>query len=202
MAAYMKTDAPFLGVSGPGRKEVLRELKQAVRPGSAAEVLDLAERLWALPHREERYLALAVAAAWPKHVTLDGLPTYERWIREGAWWDTVDEIAGHLVGPLWIRHPDAIGPVMDRWIDDEDLWIRRVAILGQNRRRGATDTERLHRYCLARAHEKEFFIRKAIGWALREHAKTDPDGVRAFTEAHRDRWAGLTWREARKHLDP
>ena len=91
-------------------------------------------------------------------------------------------------------------PKLDRWIDDRNLWIRRTAILSQLKHKGGTDRDQLFGYCLRRAGEKEFFIRKAIGWALREYAKTEPDAVRAFALEHREQLSGLSFREATKHL--
>jgi 3-methyladenine DNA glycosylase AlkD len=90
--------------------------------------------------------------------------------------------------------------VVDVLIDDPDMWLRRTAILSQNRSRDATDALRLFDYCLRRAHEREFFIRKAIGWALRDYAKTNPDAVRRFLDEHRSELSPLSIREASKHL--
>ena len=90
--------------------------------------------------------------------------------------------------------------VLNRWIDGEDMWLRRSAILCQNRHKERTDQEMLFDFCLRRAHEKEFFIRKAIGWALREYARTRPEEVRAFLLEHGDKLSGLSRREAAKHL--
>lgn len=199
MAAYMKTDTPFYGVQKNDRVPIARGLKQfALDDRDAYEAAVLA--LWQLPHREEKYLAIALARMHPRFITLDALPLYERMIREGAWWDLVDDIAAHLVGAAVFRDRARGLAIMDRWIDDPDLWIRRTAILCQLRHNPEADAARLFRYCAARAHEREFFIRKAIGWALRQYAYHDPAAVRAFLAEHKPNLSGLSYREAAKHL--
>lgn len=119
---------------------------------------------------------------------------------EGAWWDLVDDVAANLVGALLLGHRAAMRPVMEAWVDDDDMWRRRTAILSQLRHRDQTDAEMLFDFCRRRAHETEFFIRKAIGWALREYSKTDPGAVAAFLRRHGDELSGLSRREAAKHL--
>lgn len=200
MQAYMKTEMPFLGVQKAGRAPVLRAARKRFAPVDRDQWRAQVAALWALPHREEKYLALAWARAYKTFAVADELPFLEGLIREGAWWDFVDEIASHLVGEAWLRQRERVGPVMDRWITDEDVWIRRTAILGQLRHKEKTDTDRLLGYCEARAHEQSFWIRKAIGWSLRQHARTDPDLVVAFLERMGDRLSGLSRREAGKHL--
>lgn len=116
-----------------------------------------------------------------------------------SWWDTVDLLAAHVVGTLVAADP-RLGADMDVWIADEDLWVARTALLHQLRYKERTDTDRLFAHCLRRSAHPDFFIRKAIGWALREYAKTDPAAVRAFVTRERDRLAPLTVREALKNI--
>jgi 3-methyladenine DNA glycosylase AlkD len=200
MAAYMKTSMPFLGVQATPRRGLVREVKRGFPIADRADYEAAVTELWALPHREGKYMAVAVAQLAPAHIAPASLPLYERMIREGAWWDFVDEIAQHLVGAVVLKHPRAAWPVMDAWIDDADMWIRRTAILCQNRHERRTDADRLFRYCLARAAEPEFFIRKAIGWALRQYSYTEPDAVRDFLRRHGASLSGLSVREASKVL--
>ncbi len=200
MAAYMKTDMPCYGVKKPQRMPVFEAMVEAFPVTSAAEYEAAVRALWRQPHREEKYFAISLARHHERFIELPRLDLYRRLIVEGAWWDFVDEIAAHLVGHLFARHPGEVGQVLDRWIDDEDLWLRRTAILAQLRHGADTDATRLFDYCLRRAHEREFFIRKAIGWALREYAKSDPDAVRRFVGAHEDQLSGLSRREALKHI--
>lgn len=194
MAKYMKTDMPFYGVQKPARRPIWKALVKQYPPADrdAYEANVLA--LWALPHREEKYAAIHYARAFPDHCTLASLPLYERMIREGAWWDLVDGIAPYLVGAL-LPHVD-----LRAWARDDDLWIRRSALIAQLNKKEDTDADLLFELCLARAHETEFFIRKAIGWALRQYARTDADAVRAFLAEHGEALSGLSRREASKHL--
>ncbi len=200
MAAYMKTEMPFLGVKKPARERVMREVKTRFTPRDRRELEAGVRALWGLPHREEKYLALAYARRFHRLLNVASLPLVEDLIREGAWWDFVDDAASNLLGSLWRRFPDDIAPVMDRWIEDDDLWIRRSAIIGQLKSKEATDADRLFGYCRLRMHEREFFIRKAIGWALRQHGYTAPDDVIAFLLAHRQELSGLSFREGAKGL--
>lgn len=196
MAAYMKTEQPFYGVPKPERQRIERDLQRRfpIHTQEAYETAILG--LWSGERREEQYLATAVARQNPAFVGLASLPLYERMIREGAWWDLVDDVATRLVGGIWMACRAELNPVMDTWIQDRVLWIRRSALIAQNRHKGATDEERLFRYCLRCADENAFFIRKAIGWALREYSYTAPERVAAFADSHRDVLSGLSYREA------
>jgi len=200
MQAYMKTEMPFYGVQKPGRVSILRHLRKTFAPASRMEYEALAVALWELPHREEKYLAQGVATAFKQHIVPKSLPLYTRFIVEGAWWDFVDDAATHMVRELVINNPEATWPVVDHWNDDADMWLRRGSIICQVGAKEHTDTVRLFRNCERRMHEEEFFIRKAIGWALREYAKTDGQAVADFTTRHRDALSGLSYREATKHI--
>ncbi len=200
MAAYMKTDQPFYGVQKPGRTEVFNEVIERFPPADRAEYRTAVLALWARPHREEQYMALGYARAFPRYVTLSSVPLYRRLIVSGAWWDFVDETAVNLVGRVLASQRDRMTPKVRAWIDDDDLWLRRTSIIAQLKHKEDTDESLLFDACAARMHETEFFIRKAIGWALREYAKTDPDAVRAFVTANRDQLSTLSYREATKHL--
>lgn len=200
MQAYLKTEMPFYGVQKPGRTRILRQLKKEYPPASREEYERLVVALWELPHREEKYLAQGVATAFKEYLVPDSLALYRRMITEGAWWDLVDEAATHMIRPLVINYPEEIWPEVDQWIHDDVMWLRRAAIICQVGAKDHTDSERLFSFCEARAHETEFFIRKAIGWALREYAKTDPEAVAEFVESHRSELSGLSFREATKHI--
>ena len=200
MAAYMKTEDPFYGVQKPARAEIYREMKRRYPITDAADYRSAILELWDLPHREEKYLALAIVTGHPQFITFEQLDLYRRLIVDGAWWDFVDEIAARAVGTVWRSERTVTTPVMEEWIDDDDMWVRRTAIIGQLKHKDETDADRLFEFCLRRSHETEFFIRKAIGWALREYAKTDPRAVKSFTSRHREQLSALSYREATKHL--
>lgn len=201
MQRYMKTTMPFYGVQATPRKDVLRAVKTAYRPTDIEQYGAVVDTLWALPHREEKYLALDYATAYKKFV-IDraNLPRFERMVREGGWWDFVDLIAARLIGRMWAAHRAALNPVIDAYVADEDMWIRRTSLLAHLGHKQDTDEERLYATILQLAPEKEFFIRKAIGWVLREYSKTRPERVRAFVDKNASSLSGLSLREARKYL--
>ncbi len=200
MARYMKTEMPFYGVQKPARTPVLRELTRRWRPTTRAEYTDLVLGLWSLPHREEKYLALGVARSHDRFVTKTSVPLYRHLMVEGAWWDLVDEVATKLSGRVMLRQRALMTPTILGWIESRNLWLRRAALLAQIGHRDATDEGLLFHCCLARAHETEFFIRKAIGWALRDYARTAPEAVVDFVGANEAALSGLSKREAMKNL--
>lgn len=200
MAQYMKTTMPFYGVRATERRKIIKTLIEKYPLKTQEEYLQTITVLWDLPHREEKYIAIDIARAYPWYVNSNTLFLFEKMIRKGAWWDLVDDIAVHLVGAVISKHPNTMPAILDSWIQDQNMWIRRTAIICQNKLRGATDQKRLFDFCLKRAHEKDFFIRKAIGWALREYAKTSPDVVKLFLQQHKDSFSPLSYQQATKWL--
>ena len=200
MQAYMKTEMPFYGVQKAGRTAIMRSLVKQFVPEDDLQYEALVVALWELPHREERYLALSVARRFTEYIRPPRLPLYQRLIVEGAWWDLVDEVATKLIRSLVVEYPDETWPVVDGWSDGQDLWLRRTAIICQIGAKGSTDVGRLFRFCRSNLEDPDFFIRKAIGWALREYAKTDPEAVAEFVSTHREDFSGLSFREATKHI--
>lgn len=201
MAAYMKTDMPFYGIKSPDRKPVTRRVRDLLRPQSDDEYDHLVRAFWQLPHREEKYLAMGLASDFRPFMKSRHLGLYRKLIVEGAWWDFVDHVAGKCVGTALLRERAVVAPVLERWVGGDDMWLRRSALLAHLGHKSATDVDTLFDHCLRLAPEQEFFIRKAIGWVLREYAKTDPEVVRAFVIANREGLSGLSIREATKHLD-
>ena len=200
MQAYMKDKQPYYGVKRPLRRQIEKELYARFPPADADAWQSTILALWDLPHREERYIAIEYALRFKTFHTPDALDLGFRLVQEGAWWDLVDAVAINFVGAIHRRHREAVQPRIASQIDSEDMWLRRTAILSQLKHRTETDEALLFRLCLERAHETEFFIRKAIGWALREYGKTAPERVKAYVTEHREAWSGLTWREATRRL--
>jgi 3-methyladenine DNA glycosylase AlkD len=200
MARYLKTSQPCHGVRRPEVRRIARGMKRLWEPTTRAEYGALVEALWALPHREERYLAIDTARLHARFIEPRSVPLYRRMITEGAWWDLVDEIASKLVGGALLTHRSELTPTIRSWIGDTDLWIRRSAIICQIGHRADTDTELLYEACLRCADDPDFFIRKAIGWALRAHTRVDPDGVAAFVSDRETSLSPLSRREALKHV--
>ena len=199
--AYMKSTMPFLGVRVPAVRALARRLgRETTDP---AVLRDAALALWRrATHREERYAATALMSLRPLRGRLDMLDVHEEMIRTGAWWDHSDEVAHRLAETL-DAHPVETGALLRRWMRDDDLWIRRVSIIGQLGRKDDVDFALLTEAIEANVGDApgagEFFIRKAIGWALRDAARTAPDRVRAFVDAHPE-LSPLSRREALKHL--
>ena len=202
MAAYMKHRSPFYGVPKPGRTAIYKTLVAEFPVRTAAGYEELISVLWAEPEREPKYLALGVARRWEEFHVLAHLPLFTTMIVEGAWWDLVDDIAATMVGATLRSDPPAVWKFIDPMIESDDMWLRRTAIICQLKSKTDTDEERLFDFCERSAHETEFFIRKAIGWSLREYAKTDPDSVAEFVISRREQLSGLSIREATKHIGP
>ncbi|MCC0099393.1 DNA alkylation repair protein [Streptomyces flavotricini] len=199
MAGYMKDVAPFLGIRTPLRRELSRAVTGQSAEPAEADVAALVLRCWELPEREYHYFAVDYLRRHVRVCSSGFLPVLRQLIVTVPWWDTVDLLAAHAAGPL-VAADQRLTAVMDEWIGDEDLWLARTALLHQLRYKSATDTGRLFAYCRRQSGHPDFFIRKAIGWALREYAKTDPDKVRAFVTTERDRLSPLSVREALKNL--
>jgi 3-methyladenine DNA glycosylase AlkD len=201
MQAYMKSAMPFRGVPKPARTRLLRALLAEHPLSGAEELREVAEALWgAAEYREERYLALGIVDRHARWVGPDWVTgVFRGWIVTGAWWDFTDEIASRRIGPLLRAHRDTLTPVLRGWITEPDRWLRRTSIICQLGARADVDLDLLRDAIEANLDDPDFFLRKAIGWALRQHARADPGWVRAFVEEH-PQMAGLSRREALKHL--
>ena len=207
MQAYLKSALPLRGASAPA-------LRKAVRPVLDRHVLpdrpsweSAVRRLWdEAAYREEWYAAIALTGhrRYRTHQDPAALDLYRHLVETGAWWDVVDVLAGNRVGPILRADPVTVTPVMRAWAHDDHLWVRRTAILSQLGSKSATDTALLRDVLEANlagsSHGHEFFVRKAVGWALRQYARTDPGWVRAFVDEHAADLSGLSRREALKHL--
>jgi 3-methyladenine DNA glycosylase AlkD len=199
MRAYMRDQFPYLGIVTPQRRALSRQVLAGLpRPGEE-DLRTGALACWALAEREYQYFACDWLAGNAAACSAGFLTTTRTLVATKSWWDTVDVLASRVVGPIVAGHPEAAA-TMDEWLRDEDMWLARTAILHQLTYAGRTDADRLFRYCLARAGHRDFFVRKAIGWSLRQYAKTDPDAVRAFVRAHEDTLSPLSVREALKNI--
>ncbi|QOC29568.1 DNA alkylation repair protein [Microbacterium hominis] len=194
--AYMKSAMPFLGVRVPAARRLAHARARGIRDGVVLQ--ETALTLWdGAQFREERYAALALLALRPVKGDLAIVPMIAHMVRTGQWWDITDELA-HRVADLLDAHPAEATPLVRAWSVDDDLWMRRLAIIAQLGRRDRLDLDLLTDVIEQNADDPEFFIRKAIGWALRDAARTRPDEVRAFVAAHR--LSPLSAREALKNL--
>lgn len=199
MAAYLKNRFPFLGVKTPARRAASKPLLNAAKAWTANELLDVADALMYEAEREFAQVAVDLVRANVKTLRSEDLGRLRRLIKTKSWWDTVDALAVHGVGVV-VKADRELQTDMDEWIEHADIWVARTAILHQLLWKSDTDAKRLFHYCDLRAADREFFIRKALGWALRQFARTDPDAVRSYVERNEERLSGLTKREALKHL--
>jgi len=200
MKAYMRDQFEFLGIPSPVRVALGRDALVGTGKPTEADLVAVSRSMWTKPEREFQYFAAWYLRRHQQVLTADFMDTARHLITTAPWWDTIDELAQNVVGPL-VRRDRTLVATMDAWIEDDDLWLARTAILHQNRWKTDTDAERLFRYCARRAGDTEFFIRKAIGWALREYTRVDPDAVRRFVREHDAELSGLSKREALKWLD-
>jgi 3-methyladenine DNA glycosylase AlkD len=198
--AYLKSDLAFFGVEMPRLRATVLALARAAAPDRAA-VLATVEALWARPVFELRAAAVELLIRYVKLLGPADVPLLERLLRESRTWALVDAIATAVMGVLVVAHP-ALAATLDRWSTDDDFWVRRAAMLALlvPLRKGGGDFDRFGRYADAMLEEREFFIRKAIGWVLREVSKQRPELVYAWLLPRATRAAGLTVREATKYL--
>ncbi|MET3921736.1 DNA alkylation repair protein [Arthrobacter sp. UYEF20] len=198
--AYMKSEMPSLGVRVPEVRRIVKAAATELPPGPLGELKSTVLELWrGASWREERYAAIDLTGLRLAAGELSMLPVYEEIIRSGAWWDLVDGVS-HRLCALLQAHREDLTPVLRRWSTDEDFWIRRASITAQLGAKAATDTALLRDVIEANLADREFFIRKAIGWALRDYSATEPDWVRAFVKRHRTELSPLSRKEALRKL--
>lgn len=192
MRAYMRNQFDFLGLDSSLRRRLARPFSKALPPDELQAAI---ARLWELPEREFQYCAMELAEKSRKLWVPEQLALWRWMIEQKSWWDTVDFLASHLVG----EHLRRFGGDLDSWVETENVWLQRTAILYQLNYGHSVDKERLFRTIDRLADSSEFFIRKAIGWALRQLARHFPQEVRQYVGS-RPNLSGLSRREALKHL--
>jgi 3-methyladenine DNA glycosylase AlkD len=206
---YLRSELNFHGVKVPQIKAILKTWLKTQPPLTSGDLGELAGALWASDWHEERSLAVFLLEERPRLLMLDHLPLIETMMREVNTWAHLDEIAIHVVGVLLERHSDEMRPHLLRWAVDANFWVRRVPVLAQNAqfRKGGGDFPLFEQIAApmldegkAWSKDERFFIRKAIGWALREMCKHHPEWVVDFVGRHGARMSGLTLREATRKL--
>jgi 3-methyladenine DNA glycosylase AlkD len=197
MAAYMKNKFPFLGIAKPQRAALASPfIRQAIR--TAAADWPFIFRLWALPEREFQYCAVDHLLALKDTLSQADIDNVAELITAKSWWDTVDSLAAVVVGALCAKYSGLVVSHILPWSASPNIWLARTAILFQLKYKEKTDRELLGRIIANNAGSKEFFISKAIGWALREYSKTDPAWVKAFIAG--TRLQPLSVREGSKYV--
>ncbi len=199
MAAYMRDKFPFLGVKSPLRKQLEREFIHEHGLPPLEDLSNILLDLWSLPEREYQYVAHMLLGKFEKKLPPDFIDTIETLLTTKSWWDTVDSLAGNAVGSHFLRYPVVRENKLAQWRNSNDFWLRRTCILFQLKYKTNTDFELLKDIIQENLSSKEFFINKAIGWALRQYSKTNPEAVRTFvTETP---LTALSAKEALKWLD-
>lgn len=200
MAAYMKHHFPFHGITSQHRTELLLPLLQKDTLPLQGDVPTICQQLWQLPQREYAYAAMALMAKFVKRFTPEDYPWILNLITQRSWWDSVDHLAGNVLSTVVNRHPESLWPHFEPLILSDDFWLNRTAIIVQLRSRENTDTDFLTAAILPHMENKEFFLRKAIGWSLRQYARHNPQWVIDFVHRHESSLSGLSKREALKRL--
>jgi len=198
MSAYMKNRFVFFGIPKPLRAKVVKPFLDAFKHLGMDEVWRAAELLWQRDERECHYVALELLVKFKKKLRAQDLSKLEEFIVTHAWWDSVDGLAAHPVGMYFQLFPEGKETKARQWIESENMWLRRTAIIFQLNYKAETNVELLEELILIEIESREFFIQKAIGWALRQYARINPDRVRTF--ANNSPLKPLSKREALKHL--
>ncbi|MEQ8236233.1 MAG: DNA alkylation repair protein [Syntrophomonadaceae bacterium] len=198
MAKYMRSQFAFLGIPRTKRDQLQKGFLQAARRQGIID-WDFVRQCWDLPEREYQYLGVDYLAVLCQKLQPPDMQRLEILIVSKSWWDTVDLIAARLVGGLYARHPHELCNTILQWSEGDSLWLRRSAIIFQLKYKHKTDTDLLGRIITRNCSSQEFFIDKAIGWALREYSKTDPAWVRDFMASHD--LSRLSRREGSKYLN-
>lgn len=197
MEAYMRYQFPFLGIAGPERNALYRKYFLSAKKTKTID-WDFVDTCWEKESREYQYVAANYLKAMQSYLTKDDLPELERLVVTKSWWDTVD-ILDRVVGSLVANHPE-LEEVLLKWSLSDNIWLRRVAIDHQLLRKEKTNVQLMEKILLNNMDQTEFFINKAIGWALRDYSKTNPEWVARFIEKNQKRMAELSIREASKYL--
>ncbi|EFR93060.1 DNA alkylation repair protein [Listeria innocua] len=196
MEAYMKNQFPFLGIRATERKKLVADFLK--ENGMPDDLLSLVVELFAEEEREFQYAAIDLLSRYGKKQASEAIEIYEQLVTTKSWWDTVDGLAGTVVSNHFKLYPDLIPIYNEAWINGDNIWLARTAILFQLKYKEETNAELLFANCEKWLGSKEFFIQKAIGWALRQYAKVDSEAVRVFVNSHT--LAPLSRREALKHI--
>jgi len=197
MAAYMKNKFPFLGIQKPARTALARDFIKQLRKSVAID-WKFIFMLWDLPEREFQYLAIDYLLALKELLGPGDIDKLAKLVTQKSWWDSVDSIAENLVGLLCAKYPELIVSHILQWAEGENIWLVRIAIIFQLRYKTKTNTEVLGDVIRKNSTTREFFINKAIGWALREYSKTNREWVTAFIA--KNTLQPLSVREGSKYL--
>lgn len=202
MKAYMLHQFDFFGVKTPDRRIISKEVFSTIRLKSYEQVEQQITQLWQLPQRECHYIAIELLAFYKKILPIHSIELIEKLLVTNSWWDSVDNVASYVFPFYFKTYPEQIIPVTKIWNESNILWLQRSSIMFQKAAKANTNTELLSQYILRHTDSQEFFIRKAIGWALREYAKTNPTWVLNFAQHYKTKLSTLSYKEAIRNIAP
>ena len=198
MSAYMKYNFPFFGINAPKRTMLLKQFFTENTPPQYIELLEVVSELFNQPQRELHYCAIEILAKRKKEWRKQDIDIFEKLILSNSWWDSVDYINNVLVAEYFIKFPDQIRPITTQWMASNNIWLQRVCLIFQLHYKNKADFTLMTEYILQLKDSNEFFIQKAIGWALRQYARQDPVAIKLFVE--NNTLKPLSKREALKHI--
>ncbi len=203
MSNYMKQNFDFYGISSTERRNIMSEYRKEIplpKIVTGKDLVDFMVLSWGNFPRELQYCALDIGRKYVKLLEMGDIEGIEYLITHKSWWDSVDSLAPYFAASILSRDKTIAMKKSEEWIASGNLWLQRSAVIYQLKQKSKTDTEILEHNIMALIDHKDFFIRKAIGWALREYAKTNPDFTLKFVENHKDLLSNLSIREALKHF--
>lgn len=198
MKAYMKGHFDYLGIKSPVRTEILKPFFIELKELETKEWMTVVDQLWNQKFREFQYAAMAFTHKKIKDLPPEHLPFLEKMITEKSWWDSVDMVASNLIGEYFKKYPEKIPAAISQWTTTDNFWLHRTCIIFQLKYGMNTDYKLLFELCTKYSNEKEFFIRKAIGWALRQYSKSNPKRVKTFIQ--KQKLSPLSVKEGSKYL--
>ncbi len=198
MKKYMRNQFDFIGISSPMRKELFKSFINEYGYPENDNIINIIKVLWELNYRDYQYSAIGLITKRIKTLDTDFIPVTQYMITNRSWWDTVDAIASNIAGPLLLKDKKFMRSINKKWINSDNMWLRRTALIFQLNYKEETNEKMLYSNIKKCAKEKEFFIRKAIGWALRQHARKNPESVRDFV--NNIELSTLSTREALKRI--
>ena len=198
MKAYMRNLFDFYGLQKDKRTEIASPFLKELVASSEDNIDDIVKFLWKQPHRECQYVAMEYIMKVHKKWTPATLSLFEYIIANKSWWDTVDFIASSLVGKLFQKYPQLIMPSVEKWDEESQFWFHRTTLIFQLKYGAKTDQYLLFVQCEKYLNSKEFFMQKAVGWALRQYSKFNANAVGKFVDSHQ--LSTVSLREAKKYL--
>ena len=197
MSKYMLNKFEYIGIKTPERREIFKNFFKEYKNGEKID-WEFVNKCWENKYREFQYVGADYLKNMKDKLTIDDIPKFKRLILEKSWWDTIDNL-DMTIGALALKDSN-VNKILLEWSLDENIWLRRIAIDHQLLRKEKTDIELLEKILKNNLEQTEFFINKAIGWALRDYSKTNPEWVKSFIEKNKENMAKLSIKEASKYL--